>query len=254
MANRDFKGVWIPKDIWLTEDLTALEKFIFTEIDSLDNDEHCTASNEYLAKFCGCSVKQVSNTISKLIELGFIEIASFDGRQRVMKVCNQIVTLHSKNCHSATQNLLPINIDNNISISKDIDIKKKEKKKENKFSKCSDIVETIITDEDVKEAIYKYLKVRIKVGLTVEQWSDIVDSLYKLADSKEDALQIIDNAYLGGYRKFYPITKYKSSKFVDDISDEKNDEDLLREKYRKEFACCRAADKPTFDEWRKQNE
>ena len=27
--NRDFKGVWIPKEIWLNEELTMLEKVIF---------------------------------------------------------------------------------------------------------------------------------------------------------------------------------------------------------------------------------
>ena len=36
--NRDFKGVWIPKDIWLNENLTMLEKVILIEIDSLDNE------------------------------------------------------------------------------------------------------------------------------------------------------------------------------------------------------------------------
>jgi hypothetical protein len=36
---RDFKGVWIPKEIWLDERLNALEKIILTEIDSLDATE-----------------------------------------------------------------------------------------------------------------------------------------------------------------------------------------------------------------------
>ena len=34
--NRDFKGIWIPKDIWLTENLTLQEKVFLAEIDSLD--------------------------------------------------------------------------------------------------------------------------------------------------------------------------------------------------------------------------
>ena len=38
MNNRDFKGVWIPKEIWLRKDLNALDKMIFAEIDSLDNE------------------------------------------------------------------------------------------------------------------------------------------------------------------------------------------------------------------------
>lgn len=36
---RDFKGVWIPKEVWLDTRLNALDKVILTEIDSLDNGE-----------------------------------------------------------------------------------------------------------------------------------------------------------------------------------------------------------------------
>ena len=79
---RDFKGVWIPKDIWLNKELTLIEKVIYVEIDSLDNEEHCTAGNEYFAEFCGCSESKVSKAIKKLQDLGMIEIISFDGRHR----------------------------------------------------------------------------------------------------------------------------------------------------------------------------
>ena len=49
---RDFKGVWIKKEIWLNTNLTLIEKVLIVEIDSLDNSERgCFASNEYLAKF-----------------------------------------------------------------------------------------------------------------------------------------------------------------------------------------------------------
>lgn len=88
MADRDFKGVWIPKQVWLDENLTMLEKGILTEIDSLDmSDDGCWASNEYLAKFCQCSECKVSLAISKLAKLGYIRIESFDGRRRKIKSC-----------------------------------------------------------------------------------------------------------------------------------------------------------------------
>lgn len=37
--NRDFKGVWIPKEIWLSTELTLQEKVMLVEIDSLDNED-----------------------------------------------------------------------------------------------------------------------------------------------------------------------------------------------------------------------
>lgn len=86
MVNRDFKGVWIPKEIYLDERLTALDKIILVEIDSLDDEKTgCFASNEYLADFCQCSKAKVTSAISKLIEFEYIEQLGFDGRRRILR-------------------------------------------------------------------------------------------------------------------------------------------------------------------------
>ena len=70
---REFRGVWIPKSVWLDTRLNALEKIILIEIDSLDSDERgCYASNKYLSEFCQCSETKISLAISKLCELGYI--------------------------------------------------------------------------------------------------------------------------------------------------------------------------------------
>lgn len=84
---RDFKGVWIPKQVFLDERLNAIEKIILIEIDSLDaeDSEGCYASNEYLANFCKCSTTKVSTSISKLIKLGYLYVSKNDGRKRYLK-------------------------------------------------------------------------------------------------------------------------------------------------------------------------
>lgn len=84
---RDFKGVWIPKRVFLDERLNAIEKIILIEIDSLDaeDSEGCYASNEYLANFCKCSMTKVSTSISKLIKLGYLYVSKNDGRKRYLK-------------------------------------------------------------------------------------------------------------------------------------------------------------------------
>lgn len=83
---RDFKGIWIPKEIWLDDRLNALEKMILMEIDSLDtNDKGCYATNEYIAEFCQCTSTKVSLAVKKLIELKYIELVRFDGRRRIIK-------------------------------------------------------------------------------------------------------------------------------------------------------------------------
>lgn len=83
--SRKFNGIWLPKELWLAKDLGAIDKVILAEIDSLDNENHCTASNEYFAKFCQCSERTVSRSITKLIELGYISMVSFNGRVRKLK-------------------------------------------------------------------------------------------------------------------------------------------------------------------------
>lgn len=86
MADRDFKGIWIPREIWLDNRLSALDKVILAEIDSLDQgDRGCFASNKHIANFCQCSEWKVSTSISKLVECGYIRVKSFDGRQREIK-------------------------------------------------------------------------------------------------------------------------------------------------------------------------
>lgn len=72
--NRDFKGVWIPKEIWLSTDLKVMEKLILVEIDSLDNEEGCFASNEHFSKFFSLSKNRCSELIKSLEQKGYIDI------------------------------------------------------------------------------------------------------------------------------------------------------------------------------------
>lgn len=100
---RDFKGVWIPKTVWLDTRLNALEKVILTEIDSLDSTERgCWASNKHIADFCQCSETKVSTAISKLIEYGYLYVQKFDGRQRELKSrLSNFERQNTENCNSA---------------------------------------------------------------------------------------------------------------------------------------------------------
>ena len=71
---RDFKGVWIPKEIWLSTDLKVMEKLILVEIDSLDNEDGCFASNEHFSKFFSLSKNRCSEIIKSLEKKGYISI------------------------------------------------------------------------------------------------------------------------------------------------------------------------------------
>lgn len=71
---RAFKGVWIPANIWLSEELTLQEKVFLAEIDSLDNKDGCYASNSYFSKFFGLSRNRCSEVIKSLEKKGLIRI------------------------------------------------------------------------------------------------------------------------------------------------------------------------------------
>lgn len=84
---RNFKGIWIPKEIYLDERLSWTERILIGEIESLDNENGCFASNAYFSKFLRVSERTISESISKLKELNYISLDCFDGRKRKLK-CN----------------------------------------------------------------------------------------------------------------------------------------------------------------------
>ena len=73
MVARDFKGIWIPREIWELEDLGWNEKLLLVEVDSLNIDgQGCYASNDYLAKFLGVSKERLRKIIYRLVKDGYL--------------------------------------------------------------------------------------------------------------------------------------------------------------------------------------
>jgi hypothetical protein len=72
--NRDFKGIWIPKEIWLLEKLKPTYRVFLAEIDSLDNGNGCWAKNEHFSELFGLSKNRCSEIISMLEKEGFLVV------------------------------------------------------------------------------------------------------------------------------------------------------------------------------------
>lgn len=166
---RDFKGVWIPKEVWLDSRLNMLEKGILTEIDSLDKDETgCFASNKYLADFCQCSETKVSTAISKLINLGYLYIKSFDGRTRFLKSrLSNFERQDNINYKADTQNLQ----DNNIVNNKDINLEY--------IAVLYYLNKKAGTRFKAVESNMKFIKARIKDGYNVDDLKAVIDKKVK---------------------------------------------------------------------------
>jgi hypothetical protein len=86
---RDFKGIWIPKEVWLSDQLSLMEKVLFVEIHSLDNERGCFASNKYFAEFFGMSARQISTHIASLKTKGFIETQIVNLNERTIRVAGK---------------------------------------------------------------------------------------------------------------------------------------------------------------------
>jgi hypothetical protein len=99
--DRKFAGIWIPAEIWLENSLNALEKILLVEINSLDNENGCTAGNDYFSNFLGVTSIRVSQMIKKLKDEGYIYEASFDGRVRTLKSNIKTIVRQSKDDYKA---------------------------------------------------------------------------------------------------------------------------------------------------------
>jgi len=87
---RQFKGVWIPAEIWLDTRLTLVEKALYAEIDSFSGvGKSFHKTNDTIQLEYGISRPTVSKSIKTLESLGFIE-SRFDGRMRHL-LCRQTV-------------------------------------------------------------------------------------------------------------------------------------------------------------------
>ena len=84
---RDFKGIWIPKNVWLNKNLSVMEKLFLVEIDSLDDVNGCYASNEYFSGFFELSKNRCTEIIKSLEKKGLltIELQRETGKKNITK-------------------------------------------------------------------------------------------------------------------------------------------------------------------------
>ena len=218
--NRDFKGVWIPKEIWLNKDLTMLEKVIYTEISSLDNENHCIAGNEYFAEFCNCSVSAVTKAIKHLKDIELIQELAFDGRHRKLRVV-KFTKQTSKIYEAESENLLSNNTDNNTT-SKENTItinsnsneflgKIKNTKRKSLYEKCSDQISEFTNNIGLQEVLHDYLKIRLQMKdkpLYEGTWKGM---LKKLA-TMDNQIDVVNESIERGWASFFEHKSYSKGK------------------------------------------
>lgn len=216
---RDFKGVWIPKDVWLDDRLNALEKVILAEVDSLDNGERgCFASNAHIADFCQCSETKVSTAISKLIDCGYLYVQKFDGRQRELKSClSKFERQTLKNCKADIKNLKDSNTVNNT----DNNTEKKERKKDTSHTSYDSIIDGFTNNAELKTAIVEFVKMRklAKKPMTDRALSLLLRRLQTLSTDESEQIEIINQSIVGNWQSVYPLKDSKTGAKTEKTTD-----------------------------------
>ena len=184
--NRDFRGIWIPKEIWLNKDLSTNEKILLAEIESLGGlSNGCFASNQYLAEFFGLSKDRISKLISGLKNKGYITVELIY-KEGTCEVDKRIIKLNpysyfyqgvqnhqggiGENTKDITNNY---NINNNNKASK----KKTTKEPRHKYGEFKNV---LLSDKDLEklkteygeELVEKYIK-------KMDEWIELNGRRYK---------------------------------------------------------------------------
>lgn len=133
--DREFKGVWIDRDIWLHPDLTLIEKALLAEIDSFTGDgKSFYKSNETIQEEYKISRPTISKALKKLEGMGFILI-EFDGRKRKVtyQADRKIFTGSRKESFGQKENIFPAEGKNSTSINTVKEQVKEQLKEEGRF-------------------------------------------------------------------------------------------------------------------------
>lgn len=86
MSEPKFTGVWIPAGVFQTQTISLTAKVVYGVVDALDNEEGCFASNAYLSRHLGLSVRQLQAILSELEEAKLIRRVACEGHRVIRTV------------------------------------------------------------------------------------------------------------------------------------------------------------------------
>ena len=199
----------------------------------LSCEDNWSFSIEGLAKMNKDGRVSVSSALDELEELGYHK------KERIYengKIKEWIYYISEEPCFLDAENLHQENDANKKEQEeKETIVSKDTKKRKNLFQQCIEIVDEIVTDNDVRERLLAYLSVRLKEkNVTAKSWKTIVDKLYDIADTKEMALKIIQQSIDKDYKSFYPVyQQYKKKDSYGARDTSVLSEDYITEAYHK---------------------
>ena len=184
--NRDFRGIWIPRHIWLDKKLKPIEKILLAEIESLGGlSDGCFASNQYLAEFLDLSKDRTSKLISSLKNKGYITVelvykeGTYEVEQRLIKIIPYSYFQLGGQDHLGGIGENNDYITNNYNINNNNKASKKKTIKEPRH-KYGEFKNVLLSDKDLEklkteygeELVEKYIK-------KMDEWIELNGRRYK---------------------------------------------------------------------------
>lgn len=84
--SKEFKGIWIPKEIVGLKNIGSTQKMILSTIIALDNDKGCMANNRYFAEMFDISRTRVSLILKELSDKKYVTLLTKVNRGGTSKV------------------------------------------------------------------------------------------------------------------------------------------------------------------------
>lgn len=214
---RDFKWIRIPKEIWLNNELTMQEKLFIVEINSLDNDEWCYASNSYFSEFFWLSKWRCSQIINLLEGKGYISVEiEREGKmitKRVLRILNRVVNFLNTPSKFPKHPYLENDEDNNTYINNTYINNNKglEEKKDSNITKTQkqqsiENANNIVCEIDKVLLDFYTMRKQIKKPMTQRAKELLLMKLEKLAKDDDDKkIAILNQSILNSRMDVYEI-------------------------------------------------
>lgn len=210
--NKSYYAI-IPANVRYDKDLPPNAKLLYGEITALCNERgYCWAENKYFAELYNVSKTSISKWISALTEKGYIQskLTYKEGSKEIDKRYITIVNDPIKeklntsltNINDPIKEKLKDNNTSNNTINNTSN-----KKKERKKSTYDDIINSKIDDDELKELICEFIKMRNlkKKPLTDRALTMQINKLLKLSSNLDEQKAIVEKTVVKCWDEFYPL-------------------------------------------------
>ena len=211
--------ITIPGEVAFNTKLSYLDGIVFWIIKCLDGEEHCYATNNYIAHFLKITSQSVSNSISKLKSFGYIKDVSIKKENRILKIDNSYIKKYNylidefnepykKNYTNHIKKIIIYNYkDNYNSLSKD---------KESKQACDTSFIPKLIDKKKLRIALQEMTNPIIdnRIQKSIEYWNSKGKPFPKHCIQNSKIIKRI-NSLLRRKIKREQLTPYKIIKSID---------------------------------------